>query len=109
MLFYPFVNSFYGGLHNFYISRGSTEISSFHSGMAFLRRWSALASPSGAGPRPGSVYRDTLAGLEGLGYSEVEAGPVIKQILHDEPDLDVSGALRAALKAMARIRQGEPR
>ena len=69
----------------------------------------ALAAPGGAGPRPGSVYRDTLAGLEGLGYSELEAGPVIKQILHDEPDLDVSGALRAALKAMARIRQGEPR
>lgn len=54
---------------------------------------------------PGSVYRDALTGLEGLGYAEAEAAPVLKNILHDEPDLEVSEALRAALKALARERQ----
>ena len=52
---------------------------------------------------PGSVYRDALTGLEGLGYAE--AAPVLKNILHEEPDLEVSEALRAALKALARERQ----
>ena len=54
---------------------------------------------------PGSVYRDALNGLEGLGYAEAEAAPVLKNILHEEPDLEVSEALRAALKALARERQ----
>ena len=54
---------------------------------------------------PGSVYRDALTGLEGLGYAEAEAAPVLKNILHEEPDLEVSEALRAALKALARERQ----
>ena len=31
---------------------------------------------------PGSVYRDALTGLEGLGYAEAEAAPVLKNILH---------------------------
>ena len=44
-------------------------------------------------------------GLEGLGYAEAEAAPVLKNILHEEPDLEVSEALRAALKALARERQ----
>lgn len=50
----------------------------------------------------GSVFRDVLAGLTNLGYGEDEAAPVVKKVLHDEPDLDISGALRAALKALAR-------
>ncbi len=54
---------------------------------------------------PGSVYRDALNGLEGLGSAEAEAAPVLKNILHEEPDLEVSEALRAALKALARERQ----
>lgn len=56
------------------------------------------SGPSGAG----SVFRDVLDGLSNLGYVEEEAIPVLKKILHDEPDLDVSGALRAALKRLAR-------
>ena len=28
--------------------------------------------------------------------------PLVKKLLHEEPDLDVTGALRAALKALAR-------
>ena len=53
---------------------------------------------------PGSVFKDALTGLEGLGYTESEASSVLKTVLRDEPDLDVSGALRAALKALARER-----
>ena len=37
--------------------------------------------------------------------AEAEAAPVLKNILHEEPDLEVSEALRAALKALARERQ----
>lgn len=61
------------------------------------------AAPLASGS-PGGVYRDALTGLAGLGYSEEETGPVLKAILHEEPDLDVSGALRAALKALAKGR-----
>ncbi|MDE7372146.1 MAG: Holliday junction branch migration protein RuvA [Desulfovibrio sp.] len=58
-----------------------------------------ILAPDG---RPGSVFRDALAGLTNLGYSEGECGPLLREILHDEPDLDVTGALRAALKALAK-------
>lgn len=53
---------------------------------------------------PGSVYRDVLAGLGNLGYAEEECAPLVKKILHAEPDLDVTGTLRAALKALAKGR-----
>lgn len=59
----------------------------------------AALAPSG---RPGGVFRDVVAGLTNLGYSEDEAGHVVKDVLHAEPDLDVGGALRAALKALAK-------
>lgn len=52
--------------------------------------------------KPGSVFRDALAGLANLGYAEGECASLLKNILHDEPDLDVTGALRAALKALAK-------
>lgn len=65
---------------------------------------SPMASPLNGGVRPGSVYRDVLDGLANLGYGEEECGPVIKKILMEEPDLDVTGLLRAALKALARGR-----
>lgn len=52
--------------------------------------------------KPGSVFRDALAGLMNLGYSEAECAQKLKDILHAEPDLDVTGALRAALKALAK-------
>lgn len=65
----------------------------------------ANALPSGsASSSPRSVYRDVLTGLEGLGYTEPEASPILKAILQAEPDLDVSGALRATLKALAKDR-----
>lgn len=57
-----------------------------------------------ASPGPVGVYRDALSALAGLGYGEEETGALLKSILHEEPDLDVSGALRAALKALAKGR-----
>ena len=67
---------------------------------------------AGSGPRPGkglrdnaaTVYSDALAGLTNLGYAEDEAGTALETVLKEEPDLDVAGALRAALKHMARSR-----
>ncbi len=50
---------------------------------------------------PGSVFADTLQGLSNLGYSEDETRPVLAKVLAAEPDLDVAGALRASLKALA--------
>ena len=58
-----------------------------------------ILAPDG---RPGSVFRDALAGLTNLGYSEGECAPLLRELLHDEPDLDVTGALRGALKALAK-------
>lgn len=52
--------------------------------------------------RPGSVLADAVAGLLNLGYAEEDALRTVKQVLSDEADLDVGGALRAALKALAR-------
>jgi Holliday junction DNA helicase RuvA len=37
-----------------------------------------------------------------LGYDEDNAGLVLKDILAEQPDLDVGEALRAALKALAK-------
>lgn len=52
----------------------------------------------------GSVARDGVAGLMNLGYAEEEVTRVVKQILAEEPDLDVSGLLRAALKSLGKGR-----
>ena len=52
------------------------------------------------------LFKDVLAGLLNLGYDEQEALAVLKDVLTAEPDLDVSGALRAALKALARQKMG---
>ena len=53
----------------------------------------------------GAAFADVLKEAQKLGYAEAEAAPVLKNILHEEPDLEVSEALRAALKALARERQ----
>ncbi len=62
----------------------------------------SMPSLAGAAPSVGSVLRDVLDGLANLGYSEEETAPIAKNILSEEPDLDVSGALRAVLKALAK-------
>ncbi len=59
---------------------------------------------SGASSKASSVYKDTVTGLAGLGYSEEEAGGIVRQLLKADPDLDVSEALRAALKSLAKGR-----
>ena len=52
-----------------------------------------------AGP---SVLREATTGLLNLGYAEEESEKVVKEALAAAPDLDVSGALRAALKLLAK-------
>ncbi|WP_462325362.1 Holliday junction branch migration protein RuvA [Desulfoplanes sp.] len=47
------------------------------------------------------VFEDTLGGLFALGYSEREASPVVCKVLEDDPDLDVAGAIRVALKLLS--------
>ena len=59
---------------------------------------------SAASASKGGVLADVVAGLLNLGYDEDEALQTVKIILEKEGDLDVSGALRAALKALARGR-----
>ncbi len=49
-----------------------------------------------------SVARDALTGLTNLGYSEDEVRPILADVLAKEPDLDVSAALRSALKLLAK-------
>ena len=48
-----------------------------------------------------SAFRDTLNGLTNLGYAEEEVRPVLEELFKEEPDIDVAGALRLALKKMA--------
>ena len=50
----------------------------------------------------GTVFRDVLGGLVNLGYTEEECAPLVRKVLSAEPDLDVTGGLRAALKALVR-------
>jgi len=60
--------------------------------------------PAALAPKAGGVLFDAVAGLVNLGYDEEEALQTVKSVLEKEGDLDVSGALRAALKALARGR-----
>jgi holliday junction DNA helicase RuvA len=66
-----------------------------------LRR--TIGSHPGAKPaaHAGTIYDDVLAALVNLGYRDEEATQVLRCVLKEEPDLDVEGALRAALKSMA--------
>lgn len=61
-----------------------------------------LPGKAGAAPGAAGLFRDALAGLANLGYAEDEAAQVVKEVLAAEPDLDVGGIMRAALKRMAR-------
>ena len=57
--------------------------------------------PAASAGKAGGVLADTVAGLVNLGYDEEEALRTAKAVLEKEGDLDVGGALRAALKALA--------
>jgi len=61
------------------------------------------ASPQTAGGKTpaGSVFRDALAALVNLGYTDSQAGPILRESLEAEPDLDVAQAIRACLKKIA--------
>ena len=63
-----------------------------------------LSGPAGAGAAPmpgGGVAADVVAGLTNLGYTEADARRTAMAVLEAEPDLDVAGALRQALKRLA--------
>ncbi|CAK7040045.1 MAG: Holliday junction ATP-dependent DNA helicase RuvA [Desulfovibrio sp.] len=69
-----------------------------------LKKDGIVSLPAAALGSAGSVARDGVAGLVNLGYAEDEAARVVKEILANEPDLDVSGLLRAALKTLGKGR-----
>lgn len=58
----------------------------------------SLAASGTLGP---GVAADVVAGLTNLGYPEADARRVAGTVLEAEPDLDVAGALRQALKRLA--------
>ncbi len=68
-----------------------------------LKGEGTLPATSGSG-KSGGVLADAVLGLVNLGYAEEEALHTVKQVLAKETDLDVGGALRAALKALAKGR-----
>lgn len=49
-----------------------------------------------------SVYGDVVAALANLGYTEDECAPIARELLKNEPDLDVGSAIRGALKKLAK-------
>jgi len=61
--------------------------------------------PGGPGGPAATVLRDALAGLTNLGYDEAQARGVLDAVLGAEPDLDVAGALRAALRHISKARE----
>jgi Holliday junction DNA helicase RuvA len=73
--------------------------------LKYKLRHEAIAAPAASGEfKSGGVQADAVAGLMNLGYDEDEAARTVKKVLADKPELDVSGALRAALKTLARGR-----
>lgn len=48
------------------------------------------------------VFADTIAALANLGYDSQECEKTVADILKNEPDLDVTGAIRLALKDLSR-------
>ena len=65
----------------------------------------AAAPPRGLEGAAVSVFRDALAGLSNLSYDETQAREVLDEVFATEPDLDVTQALRSALKLIAKRRQ----
>ncbi len=49
-----------------------------------------------------SILKDAVTGLVNLGYDETQADTIIREVLKNEPDCDVSSALRAGLKLLAK-------
>ncbi len=59
-----------------------------------------MKSPERAAAPP--VREEVLMGLTSLGYSPVEVSHIVDQVLKNEPDLDISSAIRAVLKEKAK-------
>jgi len=64
-------------------------------GMSGAQSFQPVQTPAGG------VYRDALAALTNLGYNDSQAGPILREALEAEPDLDVAQAIRACLKKIA--------
>lgn len=62
-----------------------------------------IASKASGGASAASAFRDVMDGLLGLGYSEDEVASVVEKLFKEEPDLDVSSGIRAALKNLAKV------
>lgn len=60
--------------------------------------------PLAGAAQPTGLRADVLAALLNLGYEESECGPVVAAVVDAEPDLDVAGAIRMALKNLAKGR-----
>lgn len=60
------------------------------------------SSSPAAGQPASQLGRDLLAALANLGYSEEECRPVIKDVVENEPDLDVASAIRICLKQLSK-------
>ncbi len=50
------------------------------------------------------VLNETVAALLNLGYLEEEVRPIVREILSDNADYDVTAALRASLKQIAQLK-----
>lgn len=50
------------------------------------------------------VLADTVAALINLGYDEGVCSSIVARIIKEEPDLDMTGAIRKALKELSRSR-----
>lgn len=60
------------------------------------------APTTASGSMPSSLISDAVAALVNLGYSEEESRTISRQILEEEPDLDLGELIRSALKKLSR-------
>lgn len=60
---------------------------------------------SGPDGQAAGIFRDALTGLTNLGYEEHQARMVLESVFAKEPGLDVSQALREALKAISQAKK----
>jgi Holliday junction DNA helicase, RuvA subunit len=67
-----------------------------------LKMDTGIAALPGMALKSNTAAGDAVAGLVNLGYAEDEAVRTVKAILNNEPDLDVSALLRAALKTLGK-------
>ncbi|MBO4334908.1 MAG: Holliday junction branch migration protein RuvA [Desulfovibrio sp.] len=57
---------------------------------------------AGEASAKGQTLRSVLDGLASLGYAEAESYPVVREILAENPDRDVSEVLKQALKTLSK-------